>query len=84
MDKCEKCVLFHCTCSSAHIKTVPCPSTDSTDGGKAKVTVETPQSSGKIRTANQRPVIEPTDDLTSVLLQVGPSAVDHASVRWCP
>ncbi|CAL8303109.1 unnamed protein product [Merluccius merluccius] len=55
------------------------PRRDSTDGGKAKVTVETPQSSGKIRTANQRPVIEPTDDLTSVLLQIFPLKADP---RW--
>ncbi|XP_059894470.1 integrator complex subunit 1 isoform X2 [Gadus macrocephalus] len=55
------------------------PRRDSTDGGKAKVTVETPQSSAKIRTANQMAVIEPTDDLTSLLLQIFPLKADP---RW--
>ncbi|KAJ3581991.1 hypothetical protein NHX12_016009 [Muraenolepis orangiensis] len=55
------------------------PHRDSTEGGKAKVTVETPQSSVKIRTANQMLVIGPKDDLTSILLQVFPQKVDP---RW--
>lgn len=44
--------------------------TDSTEVNRAKVTVETPSGSLKMR-ANQIPVIGPEDDLTGMLLQVG-------------
>ncbi|KAG7262275.1 hypothetical protein CRUP_024973 [Coryphaenoides rupestris] len=51
----------------------------STEGGKAKAPEEPPQNSVKMRTANQMPVIEPTDDLTTVLLQIFPLKADP---RW--
>lgn len=45
--------------------------TDSAETSKAKVTVETPHSSVKMRAASQLPEVRPDDDLTSMLLQVG-------------
>lgn len=44
--------------------------TDSADGSKVKVTMETQHSSVKMRAASQLPVIGPDDDLTGLLLQV--------------
>lgn len=44
--------------------------TDSSEGNRAKVTVENPHGSVKMRGANQIPVIGPDDDLTGMLLQV--------------
>lgn len=44
--------------------------TDSLETSKAKVTVEMPQSSVKMRAATQLPVIGPDDDLAGMLLQV--------------
>ena len=43
---------------------------DSAEVSRAKVTVETPLGSVKMRTLAQVPVIGPEDDLTGVLLQV--------------
>lgn len=43
---------------------------DSAEVSKAKVTVETPHGSLKMRTLGQAPVIGPEDDLTGILLQV--------------
>lgn len=44
--------------------------TDSLETTKAKVTVETPHSCVKMRTATQLPAVRPDDDLTGMLLQV--------------
>ncbi|XP_045571005.1 integrator complex subunit 1 isoform X1 [Salmo salar] len=52
------------------------PRRDSTEVNRAKVTVETPSGSLKMR-ANQIPVIGPEDDLTGMLLQMFPLKVDH-------
>lgn len=43
---------------------------DAAEVSKAKVTVETPHGSVKMRSSTQLPVIGPEDDLTAVLLQV--------------
>ena len=51
--------------------TVLSPLTDSAEVSRAKVTVETPHSSVKMRAANQIPTIGPDDDLTGILAQVG-------------
>lgn len=45
--------------------------TDSAETSKAKVTVEMPHSSMKMRAASQLPAVGPDDDLTGMLLQVG-------------
>ena len=45
--------------------------TDMAETTKAKVTVETPHSSVKMRAASQLPAVGPDDDLTGMLLQVG-------------
>ncbi|XP_030646165.1 integrator complex subunit 1 [Chanos chanos] len=55
------------------------PRRDSAESSKAKVTVETPHSSVKMRPATQVPVIGPEDDLTAILLQLFPLKVDP---RW--
>ncbi|XP_031422445.1 integrator complex subunit 1 isoform X2 [Clupea harengus] len=52
---------------------------DAAEVSKAKVTVETPHGSVKMRTATQLPVISPEDDLTNILLQLFPLKVDP---RW--
>lgn len=52
------------------------PRRDSTEVSKAKVTVETPHSSMRMRAANQIPVIGPDDDLTGMLLQIFPPKAD--------
>uniref|UniRef100_A0A3Q3GD68 Integrator complex subunit 1 n=1 Tax=Labrus bergylta TaxID=56723 RepID=A0A3Q3GD68_9LABR len=52
------------------------PDRDSAETSKAKVTVETPQSSVKMRTAAQLPAVGPDDDLTGMLLQIFPVNVD--------
>lgn len=44
--------------------------TDSTEASKAKVTVEMPHSSVKMRAASQLPAVGLDDDLTGMLLQV--------------
>uniref|UniRef100_A0A8D3DVU0 Integrator complex subunit 1 n=1 Tax=Scophthalmus maximus TaxID=52904 RepID=A0A8D3DVU0_SCOMX len=55
------------------------PSRDSAETSKAKVTVETPHSSVKMRAASQLPAVGPEDDLTGMLLQIFPLKVDP---RW--
>lgn len=45
--------------------------TDSAETSKAKVTVEMPHSSMKMKAASQLPAVGPDDDLTGMLLQVG-------------
>uniref|UniRef100_A0A3B4FN49 Integrator complex subunit 1 n=1 Tax=Pundamilia nyererei TaxID=303518 RepID=A0A3B4FN49_9CICH len=55
------------------------PHRDSSETSKAKVTVETPHSSVKMRGATQLPVVGPDDDLTGMLLQIFPLKVDP---RW--
>ncbi|XP_041941283.1 integrator complex subunit 1 isoform X1 [Alosa sapidissima] len=55
------------------------PRTDAAEVSKAKVTVETPHGSVKMRTTTQLPVIGPEDDLTAILLQLFPLKVDP---RW--
>ncbi|KAA0705456.1 Integrator complex subunit 1 [Triplophysa tibetana] len=57
------------------------PRRDSSDVSKAKVTVETPHGSVKMRTVSQVPVIGPDDDLAAILLQLFPLQVDP---RWPP
>ncbi|XP_056609183.1 integrator complex subunit 1 isoform X2 [Triplophysa dalaica] len=57
------------------------PRRDSADVSKAKVTVETPHGSVKMRTVSQVPVIGPDDDLAAILLQLFPLQVDP---RWPP
>uniref|UniRef100_A0A3P9IDP2 Integrator complex subunit 1 n=1 Tax=Oryzias latipes TaxID=8090 RepID=A0A3P9IDP2_ORYLA len=52
---------------------------DSSDTNKAKITVETPHSSVKMRAASQLPIVGPDDDLTGLLLQIFPIKVDP---RW--
>ncbi|XP_062303542.1 integrator complex subunit 1 isoform X1 [Osmerus eperlanus] len=52
---------------------------DSAEVSRAKVTVETPHSSVKMRAANQMPAIGPDDDLTGMLAQMFPLKVDP---RW--
>ncbi|RVE69740.1 hypothetical protein OJAV_G00080840 [Oryzias javanicus] len=52
---------------------------DSSDTNKAKITVETPHSSVKMRAASQLPIVGPEDDLTGLLLQIFPLKVDP---RW--
>uniref|UniRef100_A0A3Q1GUR2 Integrator complex subunit 1 n=1 Tax=Acanthochromis polyacanthus TaxID=80966 RepID=A0A3Q1GUR2_9TELE len=52
---------------------------DSAETSKAKVTVETPHSSVKMRAASQLPAVGPDDDLTGMLLQIFPLKVDP---RW--
>lgn len=47
------------------------PHPDSSETSKAKVTVEMPHSSVKMRAATQLPVVGPDNDLTGMLLQVG-------------
>lgn len=46
------------------------PLTDSAETSKAKVTVEMPHSSVKMRAASRLPEVGPEDDLTGMLLQV--------------
>uniref|UniRef100_A0A8B9LSR4 Integrator complex subunit 1 n=1 Tax=Astyanax mexicanus TaxID=7994 RepID=A0A8B9LSR4_ASTMX len=55
------------------------PRRDSAEVSRAKVTVETPHGSVKMRTLGQVPVIGPEDDLAGVLLQLFPLKVDP---RW--
>ncbi|KAA8585305.1 hypothetical protein FQN60_003999 [Etheostoma spectabile] len=55
------------------------PHRDSAEKSKAKVTVETPHSSVKMRAASQLPPVGPDDDLTGMLLQIFPLKVDP---RW--
>uniref|UniRef100_A0A669B766 Integrator complex subunit 1 n=1 Tax=Oreochromis niloticus TaxID=8128 RepID=A0A669B766_ORENI len=55
------------------------PHRDSSETSKAKVTVETPHSSVKMRAATQLPVVGPDDDLTGLLLQIFPLKVEP---RW--
>uniref|UniRef100_A0A3B4V4F3 Integrator complex subunit 1 n=1 Tax=Seriola dumerili TaxID=41447 RepID=A0A3B4V4F3_SERDU len=55
------------------------PHRDSAESSKAKVTVETPHSSVKMRAASQLPAVGPDDDLTGMLLQIFPLKVDP---RW--
>ncbi|XP_057202445.1 integrator complex subunit 1 isoform X1 [Triplophysa rosa] len=57
------------------------PRRDSSDVSKAKVTVETPHGSVKMRAVSQVPVIGPDDDLAAILLQLFPLQVDP---RWPP
>ncbi|KAL2100778.1 hypothetical protein ACEWY4_002539 [Coilia grayii] len=57
------------------------PRADAAEVNKAKVTVETPHGSLKMRTATQLPVISSEDDLTAILLQLFPLKVDP---RWPP
>uniref|UniRef100_A0A3Q2GA51 Integrator complex subunit 1 n=1 Tax=Cyprinodon variegatus TaxID=28743 RepID=A0A3Q2GA51_CYPVA len=57
------------------------PHRDSLETSKAKVTVETPHSSVKMRSATQLPSIRPEDDLPGMLLQIFPIKVDP---RWPP
>ncbi|XP_067238553.1 integrator complex subunit 1 isoform X3 [Chanodichthys erythropterus] len=54
---------------------------DSSEVSRAKVTVETPHGSVKMRAVSQVPVIGPEDDLTGILLQLFPLKVDP---RWPP
>ncbi|XP_065116394.1 integrator complex subunit 1 isoform X2 [Paramisgurnus dabryanus] len=54
---------------------------DSSELNKAKVTVETPHGSVKMRVVSQVPVIGPDDDLAGILLQLFPLKVDP---RWPP
>lgn len=49
---------------------------DSSEVSRAKVTVETPHGSVKMRAVSQVPVIGPEDDLAGVLLQLFPLKVD--------
>uniref|UniRef100_A0A3Q3XEF0 Uncharacterized protein n=1 Tax=Mola mola TaxID=94237 RepID=A0A3Q3XEF0_MOLML len=65
---------FHALLSSS----LP-PDRDSAETNKAKVTVEMPHSSVKMRAATQLPVIGPDEDLTGMLLQIFPLKVDS---RW--
>uniref|UniRef100_A0A3B3UAH8 Integrator complex subunit 1 n=1 Tax=Poecilia latipinna TaxID=48699 RepID=A0A3B3UAH8_9TELE len=65
---------FHALLSSS----LP-PRRDSLETNKAKVTVETPHSSVKMRAATQLPPVGPEDDLTGMLLQIFPIKVDP---RW--
>ncbi len=44
--------------------------TDSSEVSRAKVTVESPHGSVKMRAVSQVPVIGPEDDLAGILLQV--------------
>ncbi|XP_072532490.1 integrator complex subunit 1 isoform X2 [Salminus brasiliensis] len=55
------------------------PRRDSAEVSRAKVTVETPHGSVKMRTLGPVPVIGPEDDLAGVLLQLFPLKVDP---RW--
>ncbi|XP_037545218.1 integrator complex subunit 1 [Nematolebias whitei] len=55
------------------------PRRDSLETTKAKVTVEPPHGSVRMRTATQLPAVGPEDDLTGMLLQIFPSKVDP---RW--
>ncbi|XP_036408619.1 integrator complex subunit 1 isoform X1 [Megalops cyprinoides] len=55
------------------------PHRDSAELSRAKVTVETPPGTVKMRAANQIPAIGPEDDLTGMLLQLFPLNVDP---RW--
>ncbi|TRY54796.1 hypothetical protein DNTS_001767 [Danionella cerebrum] len=52
---------------------------DSAEVSRAKVTVETPHGSGKMRAVSQVPVIGPEEDLAGILLQLFPLKVDP---RW--
>ncbi|MEQ2221850.1 Integrator complex subunit 1 [Ilyodon furcidens] len=52
---------------------------DSLETSKAKVTLETPHSSVKMRATTQLPSVGPEDDLTGMLLQIFPIKVDP---RW--
>ncbi|XP_003198200.3 integrator complex subunit 1 [Danio rerio] len=54
---------------------------DSSEVSRAKVTVETPHGSVKMRAVSQVPVIGPEDDLAGVLLQLFPLKVDP---HWPP
>ncbi|KAI2666094.1 Integrator complex subunit 1 [Labeo rohita] len=54
---------------------------DSSEVSRAKVTVETPHGSVKMRAVSQVPVIGPEDDLAGILLQLFPLKVDP---RWPP
>lgn len=54
---------------------------DSSEANRAKVTVETPHGSVKMRAVSQVPAIGPEDDLTGILLQLFPLKVDP---RWPP
>uniref|UniRef100_A0A672MLC9 Integrator complex subunit 1 n=1 Tax=Sinocyclocheilus grahami TaxID=75366 RepID=A0A672MLC9_SINGR len=55
------------------------PHRDSSEVSRAKVTVETPHGSVKMRAVSQVPVIGPEDDLAGILLQLFPLKVDP---RW--
>ncbi|KAJ4932091.1 hypothetical protein JOQ06_010521 [Pogonophryne albipinna] len=55
------------------------PDRDAAETSKAKVTVETPHSSVKMRAASQLPAVGPDDDLTGMMLQIFPMNVDP---RW--
>uniref|UniRef100_A0A673K7H9 Integrator complex subunit 1 n=1 Tax=Sinocyclocheilus rhinocerous TaxID=307959 RepID=A0A673K7H9_9TELE len=57
------------------------PHRDSSEVSRAKVTVETPHGSVKMRAVSQVPVIGPEDDLAGILLQLFPLKVDP---RWPP
>lgn len=57
--------------------------TDSADSSKAKVTVEAPHSSVKMRAASQLPAVGPDDDLTGMLLQVGNNLLGCFSYLCC-
>uniref|UniRef100_A0A9J8CFH4 Integrator complex subunit 1 n=1 Tax=Cyprinus carpio carpio TaxID=630221 RepID=A0A9J8CFH4_CYPCA len=57
------------------------PRRDSSEMSRAKVTVETPHGSVKMRAVSQVPVIGPEDDLAGILLQLFPLKVDP---RWPP
>uniref|UniRef100_A0A8C1WSC8 Integrator complex subunit 1 n=1 Tax=Cyprinus carpio TaxID=7962 RepID=A0A8C1WSC8_CYPCA len=54
---------------------------DSSEVSRAKVTVEAPHGSVKMRAVSQVPVIGPEDDLAGILLQLFPLKVDP---RWPP
>ncbi|KAM7371875.1 hypothetical protein PAMP_009079 [Pampus punctatissimus] len=55
------------------------PHRDGAETSKAKVTVEMPHSSVKMRAASQLPAVGPDDDLTGMMLQIFPLNVDP---RW--
>uniref|UniRef100_A0A3B3B352 Integrator complex subunit 1 n=1 Tax=Oryzias melastigma TaxID=30732 RepID=A0A3B3B352_ORYME len=62
-----------------HLLSSSLPARRSSDTNKAKITVETPHSSVKMRAASQLPIVGPEDDLTGLLLQIFPLKVDP---RW--
>uniref|UniRef100_A0A671SM89 Integrator complex subunit 1-like n=1 Tax=Sinocyclocheilus anshuiensis TaxID=1608454 RepID=A0A671SM89_9TELE len=57
------------------------PRRDSSEVSRAKVTIETPHGSVKMRAVSQVAVIGPVDDLAGILLQLFPLKVDP---RWPP